>query len=392
MMPALHELAARNKGKGGQLCLSLSGDFMGRLSNTVSMINQGVLLAVYADKVLPGGITYKFPQSYTAWMKRESLDEIFGREPVCEGKAEVFTSRCPPKPDATPAHPNLQGALDLENRCHTGSMLVDTSSALADTTTLCGCSTVVLIPNANLKWDHRYEETQAALSSRYWQGQSKFMEVPRLQNEAQETPSMVPGAFPKEVVMHVRLGDIETGCSAKFTEYNCNKKLQVESYVRTLQALTSVLPGRCMHLNIVTDGTRTSPDVLSILEKLPEAGIDKARVLTAGEVSAAKSFHFLTHADVLVFGSSGFGQFAAVMARNETARLGNVMPYPHPVDPLFFKANTTQLRAQRVEARREDGSTTYHDAPLNLAESRARVWKNEAIRAFAADCQRRLGQ
>uniref|UniRef100_A0A7S0AE60 O-fucosyltransferase family protein n=1 Tax=Pyrodinium bahamense TaxID=73915 RepID=A0A7S0AE60_9DINO len=340
----------------GPVCVAVTGKFMGRLSNTVSMINEVLRFATNASRVLNKEIAFRFPQAYTPWMKRSRLDTIFGSELACGNQSvRTYPAWCPP----------VEGI----NRCRVRDLLVNAAAEDTRDSTLCNCSRVVLVSSDDIWWEHEYDLTRNTLSERFWTVHADKVLVPGFEKE-------IPGAFPRQVVMHVRLGDIENNCSARFTAYNCNKKLNVDQYILTLQALVEVLPPHCMELSLVTDGQLTSPDIVYVLKNLTNSGIPKPQVWTANQLDAEGAFEFMTHADVLVYGPSGFGQLAAVLAKNHTARLGNPMPDHFKTDPLYFLPNTTQLRV-------------HQGGFFNMTEAVLQIRQNEAIQAYAADCRQR---
>lgn len=294
---------------------------------------------------------------------------LFGTEPVCPNQdLPVYQARCPPG--------GAKRFTDGRKRCNVEDMVLSTASVAGRTSSLCGCGQVVLVPLEEMLWDHLFERTHASLSEHYWQSQPDKIPLPGLRGNGGLL--QVPGAFPRQVMMHVRLGDIENNCSERYTRFNCNKKLKVDFYVKTVQALLEVLPARCVELSLLTDGRESSPDILQIMRNLSSTGLQAPRIWTSESMNAAETFHLMTHADILIYGSSGFSQLAAVLARPETARLGPPMPATQQVEPFWYLSNTTQVRASK-------------DGAISMAEAVKKVSKNAAIQAFAQECRHRLG-
>jgi len=361
-LAVLEQLAGQHGTDQGELCLGVPGPFMGRLSNTVSMMN------VVLRAALTSGATFYFPQHYTAWMEQEGLDNIFGTlEDTCAAhEVQVYSPLCPP---------GEKKYASQEGRCSINELLLDTAAwHTVNTTLLCDCKRAVIVNGLELFWDHDFSMTHDILNKRYWQSHSQSFLLPSTPGSLSlENPQSRPK---RQVVVHVRLGDVESHCLEKFTEYNCKKRLEAQTYTDTLSALLAVLPPSCIEVNLVTDGQRSSPDILYIQKNLSDAGT-APRIWTEQDLCAAKSFEFMTHADVLIYGSSGFGQLAAVLSRPVSARVGAPMPSGYNPDPLKFLANTTQLHLPRGTS----------DAGLDAKQAVAALAENAAIQALARHCR-----
>eukprot|EP00415_Alexandrium_ostenfeldii_P001571 UN1571 len=175
--------------------------------------------------------------------------------------------------------------------------------------------------------------------------------------------------------MHVRLGDVEDTqkCLLRYTSYNCNKRLKASYYAATVRAMMDVLPAHCFDLHIVTDGQPDSQDIVQIMANITEMGA-KPRLWTSESLDSRTTFHFMTHADILLYGTSGFGQFAAVLTKTETARIGTPQAREHPAAPFFFMSNTSQMREAREQ--------------FDMKTGVEQVRENAALRAFANECRR----
>eukprot|EP00415_Alexandrium_ostenfeldii_P003173 UN3173 len=100
------------------------------------------------------------------------------------------------------------------------------------------------------------------------------------------------------------------------------------------------------------------------------------RLWTPESLDTLKTFHFMTHADILVYGTSGFGQFAAVLTKNATARVGIPQVREHPAAPFFFMSNTSQMREDKE----------LFDMKMGVQQAR----ENAALQAFAHECRRHM--
>eukprot|EP00415_Alexandrium_ostenfeldii_P002865 UN2865 len=219
-------------------------------------------------------------------------------------------------------------------------------------------------------WDHDYEFTRDIFRGRYWQLQPARLAAPG-------SGVQIPGGFPKQAVMHVRLGDVEDTkkCLSKFTAYNCNKRQKAIYYTATVRAMMNVLPAHCFDLHVGTDGRPDSHDIVEIMANLTKMGA-KPRLWTPESLDTRTTFHFMTHADILLYGTSGFGQFAAVLTKNEAARVGIPQAHAHPAAPFFFMSNTSQMR--------EDKDV------FDMKKGVEQVRENAALQAFAHECRLHL--
>jgi len=317
------------------------------------------------------GARYIWPSYFTKYFEKESFDSIFGRgdESCSEHTVEAYYPVCPPGGVKVPAS---------RGRCSTEELLMSTAeSHPINSAEMCGCKRAVIVEGSTLFWDHNYTKTASLLSRRYWRSHAEPLTLPAVPGST--VMASTTGKTP-QVVMHVRLGDIETDCEKHFTPYNCRKKLQVEVYEQTLGALFSVLPPSCVDVNFVTDGHRDSPDIVRLMTTITQRGLPAPKIWTGSDLSTAKTFELLTHADVLVFGSSGFGRLAAILGRPETVRIGAPQPWGFDPDPVRFLPNTTQLRPTDAYLRGA-GNVVF-----DMAEARQLMAKNPALQALAGSC------
>lgn len=354
-------------GSKGDFCLSVPGPFMGRLSNTVAMMNVVLRTAVES------GATFHFPRYYTEYMAKEGFGDIFGAgEETCDlHEVETYAPICPPGGVKAPAS---------KGRCSTNEFLLDVAKhRTIKTNLLCNCKRAVIVNGMELFWDHDYSTTHGELRKRYWHARKPLV-LPR---EGGSSGLEATHGKKPQLVVHVRLGDVENldTCLKRFTIYNCRKRLEVEVYELVLSAIRTVLPASCVDINLVTDGKLDSPDIIALQQNLTGAGIAAPKVWTADMLSSAKTFELMTHADVLVFGSSGFGQLAAILARPNAARIGAPMPKGYNPWPLHYLPNTTQLvhPAEFLDNRSSE--------ILDMAKARSLVSQNQALQALAASCR-----
>mmetsp|Transcript_73871 Transcript_73871/g.171346 ORF Transcript_73871/g.171346 Transcript_73871/m.171346 type:complete len:383 (-) Transcript_73871:54-1202(-) len=347
---ALQELAAEDG-----LCVTTVGLYMGRLSNVVSMVNRVLRMSLQA------GASFRFPEKFPEpnredRLKSEGFEAFFGKEPRCEKHAvRVLKPIC-----AHPSPCSKQDPSSLCGRCFPEDMLEAPSAWHTEESSFCGCTRVVAVNATEIQWDHDYTLTHDILYKRYWSSHGGVPQFSRTKNG---------GGV--QVSVHVRLGDLEYNCSARYNLYNCQKRLGVDAYLAALRALFTVLPPSCAEVNLVTDGTRTSEDIQEISHNVT-GKVSALRVYDRDALTALQSFNMLASSDVLVFGASGFGEIAAMLSRPSAARLGAPLPRAFQGGhPLEFLPNTTQLRPG-----------------MERNASAALVAMNAAVRALAAACRK----
>lgn len=332
---------------GDDVCVTVDGHFMGGLSNTVGFINTALELAMQFGS--------RFVMPEIAPPRHElgnSFRHLFGKHAFCGAKV-----RCGTQCNLTRPNSSFGSHIWMGQRpnCFPEQLDVSCKHGRGPAKETCRCDRIVTLLTEHMIVHYDYSWTHRWLREAYWQSDAKKHHPPQLRR----------GHF--DVVMHVRLGDVKGG-SVPNIEWA--KYFPPASYQGLLSAMTKVLPAKCFHLTLVTDGTGSDSDIKTIAESARELNIPRVQVHDR-ETSARAAFKRMTRADVLLCGGSGFSRLAAVLLPEDRPRVC-IKSESHP---LGYVGNTTELQLRG----------TGNDTTMPKAVSLLR--KNVALRSLAATCE-----
>lgn len=348
-----------------RVCLTIKEPdegLMGGLANGVGFVNSAYEFA------LRSGTHFIFPKLKTKEHDDGSdYSRIFGvtSDRTCEvQKYEVVCDKLQRTDTEAPA-----GWLERnggKKRCDLSQYVVDMANSTRVHAQACGCEALVIVNPAHMQWHFDYSRTHSALRRMYWQGQE-------LQTIEHQEPGPPSTACHRNVALHIRLGDVarnRTTCKVCMEKY-----IVPDTYITMLRSLKAVVPPACLRLSIITDGEEGDLEPQAVVKGAKKLGLRHPIVLDKSTL-AQDAFAALTHADILVCGGSGFCRLAAVLAKDEAARVC-IQTKSHPVD---FLPNVTELQLP--------GSTA--DRNMTDDEAATALGRNPAILSMASQAENYL--